>query len=267
MIFFMNPSQLATELSSIGVSPSKSRGQNFLIDDGVADRQIAYAAINPEDVVLEIGPGLGMITSRLAMKAERVIAIETDKKLADYLSKKLPSNVELISADALCVDFPKFDVMVSNLPYSISSPIIFKILNYNFRNAVVMLQKEFADRMVANPGSKDYSRLSVATYYRSKCKILENVPASKFYPSPKVDSAVVEIIPREPPFALSNKSFFFKLTEMLFQHRRKKIRTILKSKRLIESDGNLPYLDLRVETLSPEQIGELSEAILALRDR
>ena len=89
----MNPSQLATELSSIGVSPSKSRGQNFLIDDGVADRQIAYAAINPEDVVLEIGPGLGMITSRLAMKAEKVIAIETDKKLADYLSKKLPSNV------------------------------------------------------------------------------------------------------------------------------------------------------------------------------
>ena len=208
----MNPSQLATELSSIGVSPSKSRGQNFLIDDGVADRQIAYAAINPEDVVLEIGPGLGMITSRLAMKAEKVIAIETDKKLADYLSKKLPSNVELITADALCVDFPKFDVMVSNLPYSISSPIIFKILNYNFRNAVVMLQKEFADRMVANPGSKDYSRLSVATYYRSKCKILENVPASKFYPSPKVDSAVVEIIPREPPFALSNKSLFFKLT-------------------------------------------------------
>lgn len=267
MIFFMNPSQLAAELSSIGVSPSKSWGQNFLIDDGVADRQIAYASIHPEDTVLEIGPGLGMITSRLATKAEKVIAIETDRKLAEYLSKKLPSNVELITADALCVDFPKFDVMVSNLPYSISSPIIFKILNYNFRNAVVMLQKEFADRMVANAGSKDYSRLSVATYYRAKCSILENVPAAKFYPAPKVDSAVVEIIPREPPFALSNKTFFFKLTEMLFQHRRKKIRTILKSKRLIESDSGLPYLDLRVETLSPEQIGELSEAVLALRDR
>ncbi|WP_400207892.1 16S rRNA (adenine(1518)-N(6)/adenine(1519)-N(6))-dimethyltransferase RsmA [Candidatus Methanomassiliicoccus intestinalis] len=263
----MKPSQIANELSLIDASPSKARGQNFLIDDYVAERQIAAAKIQPTDTVLEIGPGLGMLTHRLAAKADKVIAIETDRKLAGYLAQRLPANVELITADALTVDFPPFDVMVSNLPYSISSPIIFKLLTYNFRNAVVMLQKEFAERMVAHPGSKDYSRLTVTTYYHADCRIIEDVPSAKFYPAPKVDSAVVEIVPRSTPFSISNEKFFFKITELLFQQRRKKIRTILKSKRLIDADYDLPYLDLRVEVLSPEQIGELSEAVWSLKNR
>ena len=145
--------------------------------------------------MLEVGPGLGVLTRRLAESAGRVIAIEMDRRLADHLRPSLPGNVELIVGDALTVPFPPFDRMVSNLPYSISSPIIFKLLEHEFQKAVVMLQKEFADRLVARPDTDDYSRLTVNVYYRAECRILEKVPRSRFWPPPKVDSAVVELVP------------------------------------------------------------------------
>ena len=265
----MNPSEIAAILAELGASPAKSRGQNFLIDDRVADRQIEHAGLSPQDTVLEVGPGLGMLTGRLAAHAGKVIAIETDAKLASFLVGRLPENVELIEGDALAVDFPPFDKFVSNLPYSISSPIIFKLLEHRFEKGEVMLQKEFADRMVALPGSDDYSRLTVNVYYRSECRILEKVPRSRFWPAPKVDSAVVELVPRPPPFEVEDERLFFRLVEMLFQNRRKKIGTVLRMRSLVtaEQKALLPYVDLRVEVLSPEQIGELSDRVAELRAR
>ena len=132
-----------------------------------------------------------------------------------------------------------------------------------------MLQKEFADRMVALPGSDDYSRLTVNVYYRSECRILEKVPRSRFWPAPKVDSAVVELVPRPPPFEVEDERLFFRLVEMLFQNRRKKIGTVLRMRSLVtaEQKALLPYVDLRVEVLSPEQIGELSDRVAELRAR
>lgn len=259
----MNPSEITATLARLGVVPSKGKGQNFLIDDRVAERQIDYAELSEQDTVLEVGPGLGVLTTRLAGRAGKVIAIETDAKLASYLRGGLPENVELIEADALEVDFPRFDKFVSNLPYSISSPIIFKLLEHDFQRAVVMLQKEFADRMVAPPDTDDYSRLTVNVYYRAECRILEKVPKSRFWPAPKVDSAIVELVPRPPPFGVEDERLFFKLVEMLFQNRRKKIGTVLRMRSLIQAEdrSSLPYMDLRVEALSPEQIGELTNAV------
>jgi 16S rRNA (adenine1518-N6/adenine1519-N6)-dimethyltransferase len=172
--------------------------------------------------------------------------------------------LRLIEGDAVKVPFPEFDRFVSNLPYSVSTPIIFKLLTYDFKKAVVMVQKEFADRMTAPVGSTEYSRLTVNLFYKADCRILENVPASRFKPKPKVDSALVEIVPRKAPFDVIDEKTFFKVTEVAFNHRRKKIGTALKNARMIEKDWELPYLDDRIETLTPAQIGELSDRIYAL---
>jgi len=245
----------------------KKLGQNFLIDHQVAEREVAYAQITKDDVVLEVGPGKGILTNKLAKKAKKVIAIEIDKQLIEHLYKIIPQNVELINGDALKVDFatlPTFNKIVSNLPFQISSPITFKFLEDKFDVAVLIYQKEFADRMIAKPGSKDYSRLSVGTYYRAECKLLENVPKALFNPQPKVDSCMIQLTPRtSPPFSVTSESFFFDLTNKLFNHRRKKIKTIL-CKIYGQLDKDIPYLNKRVEELTPEQIGELSNILFEL---
>ncbi len=175
--------------------------------------------------------------------------------------------MEVIEADALKIELPHFDRIVSNLPYSISSPIIFKVLGYQFKRAILMLQKEFADRMVARPDTDDYSRLSVNVYFHAKCEILEKVPRSRFWPVPKVDSAIIQLDPRPAPFELVDKSLFFELTDNLFQQRRKMIGTILRDRGTITAEQRkcLPFMDLRVEALSPEQICELSNAISSMK--
>jgi 16S rRNA (adenine1518-N6/adenine1519-N6)-dimethyltransferase len=242
----------------------KNLGQNFLIDKEVAEREVNFADISKEDVILEIGPGKGVITKLLAKQAKKVIAIELDKNLINFLEKSMPKNVVLINDDAVKVDFktlPKFNKIVSNLPFQISSPITFKILNYDFDLAVLIYQKEFAYRLIAIPGSKEYSRLSVGVYYKARCKILEKVSKTCFKPQPKVDSCIVMLKPRKnPPFSVIEEKLFFDLIKNLFNHRRKKIKNILGETYKIEFD-NIPYLENRVEELLPEQIGNLSNII------
>jgi 16S rRNA (adenine1518-N6/adenine1519-N6)-dimethyltransferase len=257
----MRPSEIDELLARHGIVPKKGKGQNFLIDERVAERHIRFAGIEEGDTVLEVGPGLGILTERLFSVAKQTIAIELDAKLAAIIRERLPE-VELIEGDALKVPFPRFDRFVSNLPYSVSTPIIFKLLEHDFKRAVVMVQKEFAERMVAKPGELDYCRLSVNVYYRAECEILETVPASRFKPRPKVDSALVSLVPRPPPFKVRDEALYLKLVDALFQHRRKKIRTILRKRGwLPEDESSIPYLDERVETLAPEEIGELADAI------
>ncbi len=246
----------------------KKLGQNFLTDKNIAKREVNYAEIKKDDVVLEIGPGNGILTTLLAEKAKKVIAIEIDNKLVDKLSKVLPDNVDLIHADALKVDFEKltrFNKIVSNLPFQISSPITFKILKYDFTCALLIYQKEFADRMIAIPDSKQYSRLSVGVYYKANCEVIETVSKTCFKPQPKVDSCIVKLIPREtPPFFINDETFFFELTKQLFNQRRKKIKNTLSKIYKIKSE-DVPFLDNRVEDLSPEQIGKLCNILFDLR--
>jgi 16S rRNA (adenine1518-N6/adenine1519-N6)-dimethyltransferase len=253
-------------LAQIGVSPAKSRGQNFLVDDTVADREVDYLGISTGETVLEIGPGLGVLTSRLVPRAGKVIAIELDHAIASYVRSEFGGQVELIEGDALHAEWPVFDRFISNIPYSISSPLIFKLLDHDFKMAVIMVQKEFADRMVAKADSDDYSRLSVSVYYRAQAEMMEKVGRNRFWPEPEVDSAVIRLTPRPPPFQVKDERLFLKLVEVLFLHRRKKISTVLKGGFVRpEKIDRIPYKDQRVEAISPEQIGELADAVYDLR--
>lgn len=252
-------------IAETGIVPKKSKGQNFLIDGRVADRHIAYAGIREGDRVLEVGPGLGILTERMADLPCELTCIELDDILAEYISQTFGDRLRLIHGDAVKVDFPEFDVFVSNLPYSVSTPIIFKLLDHRFRTAVVMVQKEFADRMVADVGSPDYSRLTVNLFYRADCEVMETVPASRFNPRPKVDSALVMITPRKAPFDVIDERLFFKVTEITFNHRRKKIGTSLKAAGLLRPEWDVPYLDERVENLRPAEIAEIADAIHTAR--
>ena len=252
-------------IAETGIVPKKSKGQNFLIDGRVADRHIAYAGIREGDRVLEVGPGLGILTERMANLPCELTCIELDDILAEYISQTFGDRLRLIHGDAVKVDFSEFDVFVSNLPYSVSTPIIFKLLDHRFRTAVVMVQKEFADRMVADVGSPDYSRLTVNLFYRADCEVMETVPASRFNPRPKVDSALVRITPRKAPFDVIDERLFFKVTEITFNHRRKKIGTSLKAAGLLRPEWDVPYLDERVENLRPAEIAEIADAIHTAR--
>lgn len=242
----------------------RNLGQNFLINKKVAEREVNFADISKDDVVLEIGPGKGILTKIIAAHAKKVIAIELDKNLFKNLEKTIPDNVKLINDDALKIDLdtlPRFNKIVSNLPFQISSPVTFKILEYDFKMAVLIYQKEFANRLIAIPGSKDYSRLSVGVYYKARCEILEKIPKTCFNPQPKVDSCVVKLSPRKhPPFLVIDENLFFDITKNMFNHRRKKIKNIIGEFYKIKLE-KIPYLENRIEELLPEQIGNLSNII------
>ena len=254
-------------MAETGIVPKKSKGQNFLIDDRVAERHVNFADISEDDEVLEVGPGLGILTDKLAERSKHLTCIELDDILAEHISERFGDRLTLIKGDAVKVEFPRFDKFVSNLPYSVSTPIIFKLLEYDFKTAVVMVQKEFADRMIADVGSPDYSRLTVNLFYRAECALLEKVPRSRFKPQPKVDSALVKITPRPAPFNVQDEDLFFKVTEATFNHRRKQIGTSLRSANLMESGWDIPHLNDRVEHLRPSEIADIANAIHEYRQR
>jgi 16S rRNA (adenine1518-N6/adenine1519-N6)-dimethyltransferase len=242
------------------------------MDKDIISRQIKYAELSGNETVLEIGAGPGTLTFTLAESAKDVVAVESDPRFIAHLKDKLPKNVKLINADIMKLDLPSFDVCVSNLPYHISSSVTFKLLECNFQKAILMYQKEFAERMVACANDPGYSRLSVNVYYKADCKILEYVPKEAFKPIPEVDSAIVKLIPRAPPFTLKSEKMFFEVVEALFSQRRKKIKNPLlgylnakmkdipKSK-IKEFLNTLPNSEDRVDSLSPEEIGVLSDTI------
>lgn len=266
----MSVSEVKNLMRELGLRPNRRLGQHYLIDKAVANRQVQYANINRSDIVLEIGPGLGILTRILSERAKRVIAIEMDPSTVDYLRNEV-ENAEIVQGDVLKVELPAFDKIVSNLPYNISSPITFRLLEEGFKEGILMYQKEFAQRLAANKGSSDYSRLTVSAYYRANCEILESVHRSAFYPEPKVDSAIVRMIPRPPPFQIADEAHFLRLVKALFNHRRKQIGNSLMLEWRHLADGEetmrwivdrLAYSDKRVEELSPEELGELSNRIL-----
>lgn len=248
--------------------PSKSRGQHFLVDARVAARALAHADVHASDTVLEIGPGLGVLTRGLVERAKRVVAIESDRRFAEYLRRAVPA-AEIVHADALKVEWPAFDVMVSNLPYQISSPLTFRLLGTPFDRAVLMYQWEFARRMVAAPGTEDYSRLSVGVYVRATCEILERVPRNAFLPQPRVNSALVRLEPRPSPFPIADPDRFDAVVAALFEHRRKTVenglrlawRSLAASPAALEASlPEVPFRGRRVEELRPEEIELVASA-------
>jgi len=243
------------------------------VDARVAARQLDHADLRASDVVLEIGPGLGVLTRALVERAKRVIAIESDRRFAAYLRDAVPE-AEILHADALKAEWPEFDVMVSNLPYQISSPLTFRLLGVRFDRAVLMYQWEFARRMVAAPRTPDYSRLSVGVYVRAACTILERVPRNAFHPQPRVDSALVRLEPRPSPFPIADPGAFDAVVAALFEHRRKTVENGLRlawssfaeSPEALEARlGGLPFRGRRVEELRPEDIEVVARAIVGAK--
>lgn len=250
--------------------------QHFLVDAGYLNRIVAAADLGPEDVVLEIGAGVGNLTEKLARKAKKVIAIELDPALVRVLHDRFDKveNLEIIAGDALKVDFPEFDKVVSNLPYSISSEITFKLLRHKFKLGILMYQYEFAVRMVSLPNCKDYSRLTVDTCYFADASILMKVPKSAFQPVPEVDSAVVKLVPRPAPFEVKDQAFFMDFVTAVFSQRRKKLRNailntnhILKIPSIKEVIARLPedMMSKRAENLTPAELAQVANRIIDLK--
>ncbi len=243
--------------------------QYILIDDPVLHRIIAYAGLRKSDVVLEIGAGTGVLTEKLAERAERVIAIESDPSFARLLDQRFKNpnntnntNVEIVHGDALKIEFPRFNKIVSNLPYSISSQITFKLLEYPFETAILMYQYEFAKRMAASHGSKDYGRLSISVQYKTNVELLEIVPATAFSPEPSVRSAIVRLTMRAPEYDVLNYDFFSKFLNAVFSQRRKKLRNSIKSFANIRGlDIPESLLNMRPEELPAYRLAEISDGI------
>ena len=268
-------------LNQHGITLNKNLGQNYLIDKNKRDQIINFGNLNKNDTVLEIGTGIGTLTLEIARKAKKVIAIEQDENIYKILTERLEDeqidNVEPINDDALSVDFPKFNKIISNLPYQISSPITFKFLEYDFDLAILMYQKEFAERMNGKVGTKDYSRLSAMLYFKCNVETLTDVSSESFIPKLKIDSTVVKLTPKENKIDASDFKTYSKFTKALFQHRNKKIKNalidsrhiinnidkkILKQKlNSIEDDELNEYLSKRVVALTPEEILKLSKEL------
>lgn len=253
--------EIKRTLSQAGINLSKRLDQHFLIDERILQREVAYANVTSEDTVLEIGPGIGTLTRFLAKTAKKVIVIEKDRKFEEFL-QQIPST-EVIIADALKIEFPQCDKILSNLPYSISSGLTFKVLAQPIAVAVLCYQKEFADRMIAQPGTKDYSRLTVNCALRANIELLETVSKTKYYPRPKVDSEIVRLTPKK--VELPGK--FDAIVRALFQHKNQKTKNALiksaheigtkeDAEKFIKRIGQ--FADRRVITLTPEEILEVS---------
>lgn len=245
-----------------------------MVDISLLRKMISYAAINQEDVVLEIGAGLGFLTQLLSKKCRRVVAVEIDPKLVKMLKEQLQGlrNLDLIEGDLLKVSVPQFNKVVSTPPYSISSPLLFWLLERKFDCAVMTFQREFAERLAATVGSRNYGRLTVNSYYRAEVELLDHVHRSMFYPPPNVDSIVVRLKPRrEPPFYVEDKEVFSELIQTLFTQRNKKVRNailpFLRRRGITGGDAiriadSLTFHDKRVRELAPEDFGALTNEVI-----
>jgi len=206
--------------------------QHFLVDPFAVERIVNLADVKGARV-LEIGPGNGTLTRALLDRGALVRAVELDGSLCEGLAILFSEEIAqgrltVQQGDATRCEFPSFDIVISNLPYSVSSKITFRLLDIGFKEAVLMYQSEFADRMIAPPGTKDCGRLSIMVQTYAAVRPCFKLPPSCFSPRPQVHSTVVKIIPREPIFPINNRILYADVVRALFSHRRKTVRNCLK---------------------------------------
>lgn len=213
------------------MQPRKKLGQSFLNSHSIAREIVRLAEVSSRDSVLEIGGGLGMLTRWIAAEAGAIHVVEVDPRLVRALRDVTEglNNVHIIEGDALKVDFPDVNKVIANLPYSISSEVTFRLLReLDFECAVLMYQKEFASRLVAEPGTSEYSRLTINVRYQAQVELLMDVSADMFYPVPAVDSTVVKIIPRKEGLFAKDESIFNWMIGGIYPYPNKNIRRALR---------------------------------------
>jgi 16S rRNA (adenine1518-N6/adenine1519-N6)-dimethyltransferase len=247
----------------------KHLGQNFLFDPSILSNIVHAADLGEEDTVIEIGPGPGRLTRILAEKVEKLIAIELDPELYERLKGDFIaySNVEIIHGDALKFPFEtiKEFKVVANIPYYITTPIIFRLIDAreHVRSMTLTIQKEVAERIAASPGGKDYGVLSIMVQYFAEAKLKFIISRKEFHPAPKVDSAVVHIrMLAKPRVQVRDEKLFFRVIRTAFSQRRKTLSNSLKGiradiKEVLADSGIDPQR--RPETLSIEEFGRLSD--------
>ena len=280
-----NPQRTIEGIKKYEFCFQKKFGQNFLIDGHVLDKIIAGAGVTKDDMVLEIGPGIGTMTQYLAEAAGKVVAVEIDRNLLPILQETLADydNVKVIHADVLSLDLEKLVQeenggrpikVVANLPYYITTPIIMALFEQHvpLANVTVMVQKEVAARMKSGPGSKDYGALSLAVQYYAEPYIVANVPCNCFMPRPNVDSAVIRLTRyEEPPVQVNDEKMLFKIIRASFNQRRKTLQNGLNNSSelnftkdqiaaAIAEAGFSP--SVRGEALTLEQFAKLTDILL-----
>jgi 16S rRNA (adenine1518-N6/adenine1519-N6)-dimethyltransferase len=253
-----------------GIRPRKRLDQYFIVNPGILRVEVSLAELDGKDTVLEIGAGNGLLTGMIAERAGRVVAVEKDPRLIENLKRTLPGNVEVIHADALEMEFPAFNKAMGNLPYSISTPLLFKLLDHDFEIGVLGVQYEFAKRMVARPGSREYSRLSVMTSLRTRRAFMSiKIPRGAFRPIPRVDSAVVKLVPGA---GKGPDGFLAEIVRILFCHKRKTLRNAVRDSEA-EFEGLVgagpdrmldrveAEWDTRVFKMTPEEVMAFSRSV------
>ncbi|OAQ54224.1 dimethyladenosine transferase [Natrinema mahii] len=222
-------------IARAGVRGDPDRDQHFLVDDRVLDRLPTYLEEIGADAshLLEIGGGTGALTDRLLAVGDEVTVVERDRELAAFLREEFADEIAadeltVIEGDALEVELPDFTASVSNLPYGVSSEIAFRLFPEK-RPLVLMFQQEFAERMVAEPGTPEYGRLSVSSQHYADVELVESIPKEAFDPQPAVRSAVVRAVPREPDYTVADEDFFLRFVKAVFTQRRKTVRNAVRN--------------------------------------
>ncbi len=222
-------------IARAGIRGDPNRDQHFLVDDRVLDRLPTYLEDLEADTghILEVGGGTGALTDRLLAVGDTVTVIERDPGLVEFLRREFADEIDsgrltVVGGDALEVDLPDFTASVSNLPYGVSSEITFRLLPIG-NPLVLMFQQEFAERMVAEPGTPEYGRLSVSTQHYAEPEIVESIPKEAFSPPPAVRSAVVRLRPRTPDYEVDDEAFFLRFVKAMFTQRRKTMRNAIRN--------------------------------------
>lgn len=270
----MNLEQTKQLLQIHRISPNKLLGQNFMVEPSLYPKLCSYAALDKMDVVLDAGAGFGWLTCFLADKCKRVVAVEKDPQVAGVLREQVKGldNVAVVEGDVLKVALPEFNKVIAIPPYYLSSHLVTWLLERKVDCAVLILQKEFGDRLVAPVGSEAYGWLTVATNQCAEVELLEPVPKAMFYPQPEVDSIIIRIkLWSTKPFEVKDEAFFVRMTKWLFTQRNKKLGKALvpfirDSLKISKQDAekltlSLPFHDRRVRELSPKDFGALANAL------
>lgn len=273
-------------LKKYNIRANKSLGQNFLISEEVVNSIVDSSKITNEDILIEIGPGLGTLTEKLLEKANKVICVELDTRMIGILENRFKSfdNLEIINKDILKVDLntliteqkkltgAKNVKVVANLPYYITTPIIMKLLenNLDIDSITVMIQKEVADRLIANPGEKDAGAITYSVYYYCESEKIMEVPNFSFIPEPEVTSEVIKLnLRKQPPVEVKDKEKMLKIVKNAFTQRRKTLLNALTNTKVLQNkeEGTKLFtklnldINVRAEELTLQDFANLSNEL------